>query len=208
MSKQTIPSPEQALPGRETPVQITGVHAVNGHSMLPPHDAGLEHIVLGMGCFWGAERLFWNLPGVVVTSVGYAAGSTPNPSYEEVCTGLTGHAEVVDVVYDPAKISLDQLLKSFWEEHDPTQGMRQGNDIGSQYRSIILTTNNDQYDAAIASKTKFNQALKASGMAEITTEIVPLQTYYFAEEYHQQYLHKNPAGYCGLKGTGVTCAIG
>ncbi|MGJ8524428.1 Peptide methionine sulfoxide reductase MsrA [Halomonadaceae bacterium LMG 33818] len=208
MSKQTIPSPEQALPGRETPVQITGVHAVNGHSMLPPHDAGLEHIVLGMGCFWGAERLFWNLPGVVVTSVGYAAGSTPNPSYEEVCTGLTGHAEVVDVVYDPAKISLDQLLKSFWEEHDPTQGMRQGNDIGSQYRSIILTTNNDQYEAAIASKTKFNQALKASGMAEITTEIVPLQTYYFAEEYHQQYLHKNPAGYCGLKGTGVTCAIG
>jgi len=208
MPKQTIPSPEQALPGRETPIQISGVHAVNGHSMLPPHDAGLEHIVLGMGCFWGAERLFWNLPGVIVTSVGYAAGSTPNPSYEEVCTGQTGHAEVVNVVYDPARISLDQLLKSFWEEHDPTQGMRQGNDIGSQYRSIILTTNEDQYEAAIASKTTFNQALKASGMAEITTEIEPLQTYYFAEEYHQQYLHKNPAGYCGLKGTGVTCAIG
>ncbi|MGJ8517476.1 peptide-methionine (S)-S-oxide reductase MsrA [Carnimonas bestiolae] len=203
----SLPDPDQALAGRSEPTRISGVHMVNGHSMLPPWVTGAEQIVLGLGCFWGAERLFWQLPGVLVTAAGYAGGITPNPSYEEVCSGQTGHAEVVRVVFDPQQLSLDTLLKHFWEAHDPTQGMRQGNDIGSQYRSAIYYTSEAQRQAALTSRAQYSTALSEAGKGEVTTEIAPLARFYYAEEYHQQYLAKNPAGYCGLKGTGVACAI-
>lgn len=207
-SKQRLVSAEQALPGRETPLKITGEHYVNGRSMFPPFPEGHEEVVVGLGCFWGAERLFWELPGVYVTAAGYAGGFTPNPTYEETCSGLTGHAEVVRVVYDPRVIGLPELLRVFWEAHDPTQGMQQGNDIGSQYRSVIYTTSDDQLALAEHSREQFQQALDAAGKGQVTTEIAPLKTFYVAEEYHQQYLAKNPGGYCGLKGTGVSCPIG
>ncbi len=200
--------PTHALPGRDTPVQISGVHAVSGRSMLPPFPEGHEQIVLGLGCFWGAERLFWQLPGVYVTAVGYAGGVTPNPTYEETCTGRTGHSEVVRVVFDPREVDLETLLKVFWEAHDPTQGMRQGNDIGSQYRSAIYTTSDAQLAAARRSRDVYQYSLAQAGRGQITTEIASLEVFYPAEEYHQQYLHKNPGGYCGLKGTGVSCPIG
>ncbi|NLC21977.1 MAG: peptide-methionine (S)-S-oxide reductase MsrA [Halomonadaceae bacterium] len=200
--------PAQALPGRATAVTISGVHAVNGQPMLPPWPPGYEQIVFGLGCFWGAERLFWQLPGVFVTAAGYAGGITPNPSYEETCSGRTGHAEVVSVVFDPAQVELETLLSVFWEAHDPTQGMRQGNDIGSQYRSAIYTTSDTQLAAARRSREVYQYSLAQAGRGRITTEIVPLETFYLAEEYHQQYLHKNPGGYCGLQGTGVTCPLG
>ncbi|MCE8027230.1 peptide-methionine (S)-S-oxide reductase MsrA [Billgrantia desiderata] len=200
--------PTHALPGRDTPVQISGVHAVSGRSMLPPFPEGHEQIVLGLGCFWGAERLFWQLPGVYVTAVGYAGGVTPNPTYEETCTGRTGHTEVVRVVFDPREVDLETLLKVFWEAHDPTQGMRQGNDIGSQYRSAIYTTSDAQLAAARRSRDVYQYSLAQAGRGQITTEIASLEVFYPAEEYHQQYLHKNPGGYCGLKGTGVSCPIG
>ncbi|MEQ5802144.1 peptide-methionine (S)-S-oxide reductase MsrA [Halomonas sp. H10-9-1] len=200
--------PTRALPGRATPLAIGGVHVVNGRTLLPPFPAGMEEIVLGLGCFWGAERLFWQLPGVHVTAVGYAGGITPNPTYEESCTGLTGHAEVVRVVYDPAEIDLETLLRTFWEAHDPTQGDRQGNDVGPHYRSIILTTSDAQHAAAEHSRDAYQRALSRAGGGPITTEIAPLEAFYYAEEYHQQYLHKNPGGYCGLRGTGVACPLG
>ncbi|MBA2777396.1 peptide-methionine (S)-S-oxide reductase MsrA [Billgrantia kenyensis] len=200
--------PADALPGRDTPMHVTGVHAVNGRSMLPPFPEGHEQIVVGLGCFWGAERLFWQLPGVYVTAVGYAGGSTPNPTYEETCSGRTGHAEVVRVVYDPREVDIETLLRVFWEAHDPTQGMRQGNDIGSQYRSTIYTTSEAQLSAARRSRDVYQYSLAQAGRGRITTEIEPLEAFYLAEEYHQQYLHKNPGGYCGLKGTGVSCPIG
>lgn len=203
----SLPTAETALPGRETPIQISGEHLLNGASMLPPFPAGTEQIVLGLGCFWGAERLFWELEGVTVTAVGYAGGITPNPTYEETCTGKTGHAEVVLVVYDPARISLESLLGTFWEAHDPTQGMRQGNDLGTQYRSAIYTTSESQRAIAEQSRDEYQSALRSQGLGAITTEIHPLETFYYAEEYHQQYLAKNPNGYCGLKGTGVTCPL-
>jgi peptide-methionine (S)-S-oxide reductase len=200
--------PADALPGRDTPMHITAVHAVNGRSMLPPFPEGHEQIVVGLGCFWGAERLFWQLPGVYVTAVGYAGGSTPNPTYDETCSGRTGHAEVVRVVYDPREVDVETLLRVFWEAHDPTQGMRQGNDIGSQYRSTIYTTSEAQLSAARRSRDVYQYSLAQAGRGRITTEIEPLEVFYLAEEYHQQYLHKNPGGYCGLKGTGVSCPIG
>ncbi|TFH86130.1 peptide-methionine (S)-S-oxide reductase MsrA [Billgrantia azerbaijanica] len=202
-----IIDPSRALPGRDAPLAISGVHAVTGRAMLPPFPDGHEVIVLGLGCFWGAERLFWELPGVYVTAVGYAGGVTPNPTYEETCTGLTGHAEVVRVVFDPAELDLTTLLRVFWEAHDPTQGMRQGNDVGSQYRSAIYTTSEVQRTEAERSRDAYQQALERVGGGRITTEIAPLEAFYPAEEYHQQYLHKNPLGYCGLKGTGVSCPI-
>ncbi|XKE47422.1 peptide-methionine (S)-S-oxide reductase MsrA [Halomonas organivorans] len=201
-------SSPNAPEGRDTPMAISGVHAVNGCPMTPPWPDGLEEIVLGLGCFWGAERLFWQLPGVHVTAVGYAGGVTPNPSYRETCTGRTGHAEVVRVVFDPAVIDLETLLRHFWEAHDPTQGDRQGNDVGPQYRSIILTTSTAQREAATRSRDAYGEALARAGRGAITTEIAPLETFYYAEEYHQQYLAKNPGGYCGLRGTGVSCPIG
>ncbi|KFF49208.1 hypothetical protein GY26_09970 [Gammaproteobacteria bacterium MFB021] len=203
----TLPDASQALPGRDTPLAISGVHRVNGASMLPPFPAGSQEIVLGLGCFWGAERLFWELDGVLVTAVGYAGGVTPNPTYDETCTGMTGHAEVVRVVFDPQRLSLEQLLTVFWEAHDPTQGMRQGNDLGTQYRSAIYTLDAGQREIAEASRDDYAEALAARGLGPITTEIAPLETFYYAEEYHQQYLAKNPNGYCGLKGTGVSCPI-
>lgn len=208
-SKERLVSPERALPGRETPLEISGIHHVTGHSMTPPFPEDHEEIVLGLGCFWGAERLFWELPGVHVTAVGYAGGYTPNPTYQETCSGQTGHAEVVRVVFNPRIIGLPELLRVFWEAHDPTQGMRQGNDIGTQYRSVIYTTHDEQKVLAEQSLQQFQKALKAAGRdTTITTEIAPLDNFYVAEEYHQQYLAKNPGGYCGLKGTGVSCPIG
>lgn len=206
--KQRLVSAEQALPGRDTPLEISGIHHVTGRSMLPPFPESHEEIVLGLGCFWGAERLFWELPGVHVTAVGYAGGFTPNPTYEETCTGMTGHAEVVRVVFDPQVIGLPELLQVFWEAHDPTQGMRQGNDLGSQYRSAIYTTTETQQALAERSRDHYQRALDVAGKGRITTEIAALQAFYVAEEYHQQYLAKNPGGYCGLKGTGVSCPIG
>ncbi|MFQ3787424.1 peptide-methionine (S)-S-oxide reductase MsrA [Halomonas sp. A29] len=200
--------PAEALPGRETPLQVSGIHAVNGRSMLPPFPQGHEQIVFGLGCFWGAERLFWQLPGVHVTAVGYAGGVTPNPTYEETCSGRTGHAEVVQVVFDPREVDIETLLKVFWEAHDPTQGMRQGNDIGSQYRSAIYTYSDTQLSAARRSRDTYQYSLAQAGQGRITTEIAPLEAFFLAEEYHQQYLHKNPGGYCGLRGTGVSCPIG
>jgi peptide-methionine (S)-S-oxide reductase len=204
-----IPTAADALPGRATPLPTAKTHFVNGRLLKGPYPDGLETAVFGLGCFWGAERKFWELgDGVYVTAVGYAGGSTPNPTYEEACSGRTGHTEAVLVVFDPKKISYDGLLKTFWESHDPTQGMRQGNDIGTQYRSAIYTTSDAQMKAALASKAAYGKALAAKGYDAITTEIAPAGEFYFAEDYHQQYLAKNPGGYCGLGGTGVSCPIG
>ncbi|AJY50722.1 MULTISPECIES: peptide-methionine (S)-S-oxide reductase MsrA [Halomonadaceae] len=208
MSLFSSSSTSRVLPGRDTPIETSDVHSISGHSLRPPFPEGHEEIVLGMGCFWGVERLFWQLPGVYVTAAGYAGGETPNPTYDETCTGRTGHTEVVRVVYDPKQVDLESLLQVFWEQHDPTQGNRQGNDIGSQYRSAIFTTNEAQQAAAEQSASAFQQALDKAGKGQITTEIKPLEAFYYAEAYHQQYLDKNPNGYCGLKGTGVTCPIG
>jgi peptide-methionine (S)-S-oxide reductase len=204
----TLPNAIEALPGRADPIPTATRHFVNGHPLQPPYPAGLEQAVFGLGCFWGAERKFWELgDGVYVTAVGYAGGHTQNPTYEEVCSGRTGHTEAVLVVFDPAKISYEKLLKMFWENHNPTQGMRQGNDVGTQYRSAIYTSNDAQREAAAASKTAYQKALSTKGLGTITTEIAPAGAFYFAEDYHQQYLAKNPAGYCGLGGTGVSCPI-
>ncbi len=199
-----MPAQDQALPGRSTPLPISGKHFVNGSNLKQPAQGGLEEAVFGLGCFWGAERKFWQIPGVVTTAVGYAGGYTPNATYEEVCTGRTGHTEVVRVVYDPDKVSYETLLKAFWESHDPTQGMRQGNDVGTQYRSAIYYTTDAQKQAAEASKRRFQEALSQAHRATITTEIREAPEFYYAEEYHQQYLAKNPNGYCGLGGCGVT----
>jgi peptide-methionine (S)-S-oxide reductase len=204
-----MPAPGKALPGRPRPLPTASQHFVNGHPLKGPYPSGLATALFGMGCFWGAERKFWELgDGVYVTAVGYAAGQTPNPTYEEVCTGRTGHNEVVLVVYDPKKISYERLLKTFWENHDPTQGMRQGNDVGTQYRSGIYVYTPEQRNAAEASKAAFEKALRAKGYGVITTEILNAPEFYFAEDYHQQYLAKNPMGYCGLGGVGVACPIG
>lgn len=204
----TLPAAADALPGRNTQMPVAAQHYVNGAALKGPYPAEAETIYFGLGCFWGAERLFWQLPGVSVTAVGYQGGSTPNPTYEEVCSGMTGHTEAVKVVYDPGTISLETLLKTFWEEHDPTQGMRQGNDVGTQYRSAIYTTTPEQAEAVAASKAAYQSALTARGLGAITTEISPAGEFYYAETYHQQYLAKNPNGYCGLAGTGVSCPIG
>ena len=206
--KSTMPSEATALPGRRTPLEVPETHFVNGRRIIPPFPAGLREAVFGMGCFWGAERLFWQLPGVYSTAVGYAGGFTPNPTYEEVCTGDTGHAEVVRVIYDPAKVTYQDLLKVFWESHDPTQGMRQGNDTGTQYRSAIYASSPEQREAAEQSKRIYQARLTAAGRGAITTEIRDAPQFFYAEDYHQQYLAKNPFGYCGLGGTGVSCQIG
>lgn len=203
-----MPTPAQALPGRSRPLPTATHHFVNKRPLKGPYPEGLESAMFGLGCFWGAERKFWQTPGVWVTAVGYINGITPNPTYEETCTGLTGHAEAVLVVFDPAQVSYEQLLKLFWESHDPTQGMRQGNDVGTTYRSGIYTTSPEQKAAAEASRAVYDAALKAKGYPPITTEIVEAPTFFFAEDYHQQYLAKNPNGYCGLGGTGVSCPIG
>ena len=203
--KAAMPAPELALPGRATPIAIMDRHFVLGTPLLPPFPAGSELALFGLGCFWGAERKFWSLPGVLSTSVGYAAGFTPNPTYQEVCTGMTGHNEVVRVVFDPAKIAFEALLKVFFEVHNPTQGMRQGNDVGTQYRSGIYVSNAAQQAAAVATGERFGAALRAAGFGAVTTEILPAPEFYYAEDYHQQYLAKNPGGYCGLGGTGVSC---
>jgi peptide-methionine (S)-S-oxide reductase len=210
MRKTTaLPNAAEALPGRAQPMPTATSHFVNGRPLQPPHPAGLEQAVFGLGCFWGAERKFWQLrDGIYTTAVGYAGGYTPNPTYEEVCSGRTGHTEAVLVVFDPKTVSYDQLLKTFWESHNPTQGMRQGNDVGTQYRSAIYTFGDAQRQAADASKVAYQKALAAKGLRAITTEIAPTREFYFAEDYHQQYLAKNPAGYCGLGGTGVACPIG
>ena len=210
MRKTTaLPSAAEALPGRATPIPTATSHFVNGRQLQPPYPAGLEQAVFGLGCFWGAERKFWQLgDGIYITAVGYAGGYTAHPTYEEVCSGRTGHTEAVLVVFDPKQISYDQLLKTFWESHNPTQGMRQGNDVGTQYRSAIYTVSDMQRKAAQASKASYQKALEAKGLGAITTEIAPAAEFYFAEDYHQQYLAKNPAGYCGLGGTGVSCPIG
>jgi peptide-methionine (S)-S-oxide reductase len=210
MRKTTaLPSAEEALPGRATPMPTATTHCVNGRKLQPPYPAGLEQAVFGLGCFWGAERMFWQLgDGIYTTAAGYAGGHTANPTYEEVCSGRTGHTEVVLVVFDPQKISYEQLLKTFWENHNPTQGMRQGNDVGTQYRSAIYTFGDVQRKAADASRSMYQKALAAKGLRAITTEIAASGEFYFAEDYHQQYLAKNPAGYCGLRGTGVSCPIG
>jgi len=206
--KTVLPTPEEALPGRSTPLAVPDAHLVLGSPLGPPFPEGLEQAVVGMGCFWGAERAFWELDGVFTTAVGYAGGMTPNPTYDEVCSGRTGHAEVVLVVFDPRRLSYDAVLARFWERHDPTQGMRQGNDVGTQYRSLILTTSPEQARAAAVSRDRYQAALDAAGHGSITTEIAPLGAFYYAEDYHQQYLAANPGGYCGLGGTGVSCPVG
>jgi peptide-methionine (S)-S-oxide reductase len=203
-----LPTADTALPGRDAALPTDEIHYVNGRPLKGPHPEGFQTAVFGMGCFWGVERIFWKLPGVWVTSAGYAGGVTPNPTYEEVCSGRTGHAEVVQVVFNPREISYGELLKAFWENHDPTQGMRQGNDVGTQYRSAVYYLNDEQKAQAEASRDAYQQALTAAGRGRITTEIAPAGSYYFAEGYHQGYLAKNPAGYCGIGGTGVTCPIG
>jgi peptide-methionine (S)-S-oxide reductase len=204
-----MPRPEDALPGRDTAMPVPETHFVNGHPIHPPFPEGLETAVFGMGCFWGAERIFWQIPGVYTTAVGYAGGFTPNPTYEEVCSGRTGHAEAVLVVFDPKIVSYDELLKAFWEGHDPTQGMRQGNDVGTQYRSAIYATTDAQLAAAEAARTMFQEALEKAGHhGQISTEIREAPAFYYAEDYHQQYLAKNPNGYCGLGDTGVSCPVG
>ena len=206
--KRDMPTPDQALPGRAMQMPVGNRHFVNGHILKPPFPAGLEMAIFGMGCFWGAERLFWETPGVYTTAVGYAGGYTPNPTYEEVCSGMTGHTEVVLVVFDPKQVSYDALLKIFWESHDPTQGMRQGNDVGTQYRSAIYTTTPEQLKAAQESRDMYGKALSDDGFRDaISTEIAEAPPFYYAEDYHQQYLGKNPDGYCGLAGTGVSCPI-
>jgi peptide-methionine (S)-S-oxide reductase len=207
--KLRLPAPEQALPGRSEKMLVPKTHFVNGAPLEPPFPEGTELALFGMGCFWGAERIFWPAPGVVTTSVGYAGGHTPNPTYQEVCSGRTGHTEVVRVVFDPAKTSYEELLRLFWEGHDPTQGMRQGNDVGTQYRSAIYTHGDEQRRQAEASVRAYQEALNGAGRGEITTEVREAPDYYYAEDYHQQYLAKNPGGYCGLGGTGVACpAVG
>ncbi|MBP2313309.1 peptide-methionine (S)-S-oxide reductase MsrA [Azospirillum soli] len=202
-----LPRPEEALPGRAEAVPVPPRHHVNGNPMTPPYPNGLEVADFGLGCFWGAERKFWQTPGVWVTAVGYQGGHTPNPTYEEVCSGRTGHTEVVRVVYDPRKVRFEDLLRVFWEAHDPTQGMRQGNDVGTQYRSAIYTHTDAQRAAAEASRASYQERLGDAGYGPVTTEVREAPPFYFAEGYHQQYLSKNPNGYCGLGGTGVTCAI-
>ncbi len=203
VNKNEMPTPQQALPGRETPMTVPEEHFVNGHPLLGPFPGNVEFAIFGLGCFWGAERRFWQRDGVYSTAVGYAGGFTPNPTYEEVCSGLTGHSEVVLVVYEPEKVSYEELLAMFWELHNPTQGMRQGNDIGTQYRSVIYATKPEQLEAAKASAKVFQAELTKAGLGEITTEIDEAPTLFFAEAYHQQYLAKNPQGYCGIGGTGV-----
>ena len=203
-----LPTPEEALPGRQSELPTAEVHFVNGRPLKGPYPEGLETAVFAMGCFWGVERKFWQVPGVWVTAVGYVAGITPNPTYEEVCTGRTGHTEAVLVVYDPRVVTYEDLLKVFWEGHDPTQGMRQGNDIGTQYRSGVYVSGDAQAQAAAASKAVYQKALSEKGYGPITTEIAEAGPFYFAEDYHQQYLAKNPDGYCGVGGTGVSCPIG
>jgi peptide-methionine (S)-S-oxide reductase len=198
----------RALPGRDEPIATPPPHLVLGTPVTPPFPEGAERAIFGLGCFWGAERIFWQAPGVITTAVGYAGGFTPNPTYEEVCSAQTGHAEVVLVVFDPRRTSYEALLKLFWEGHDPTQGMRQGNDVGTQYRSAIYWTTDAQRDQALAFRDAFQERLRAAGYGEITTEIAPAGPFYYAEEYHQQYLAKNPDGYCGLGGTGVSCPVG
>ncbi|RWE87393.1 peptide-methionine (S)-S-oxide reductase MsrA [Mesorhizobium sp.] len=205
--KLNLPKPAEALPGRAKPIPTAAKHFVSKRPLKGPYPEGLETAMFGLGCFWGAERLFWQVDGVWVTAVGYAGGVTPNPTYQETCTGLTGHAEVVLVVYDPKIVSYAQLLKLFWESHDPTQGMRQGNDVGTTYRSAIYTFGDAQHQAAISSHDAYEASLRGAGRGRITTEIAPAPEFYFAEEDHQQYLAKNPYGYCNLQGTGVTCAI-
>ncbi|MBM7117321.1 peptide-methionine (S)-S-oxide reductase MsrA [Archangium primigenium] len=206
--KEKLPTPEEALKGRSSRMPVPAKHHVNGAHLEAPFPEGLEQVEFGLGCFWGAERKFWQVPGVYSTSVGYAGGLTPNPTYEEVCSGRTGHTEVVRVVYDPQKVSFETLLKVFWENHDPTQGMRQGNDAGTQYRSAIYWTTEAQRRQAEASREAFQQRLSAAGFGPITTEVRQAPEYFYAEEYHQQYLAKNPNGYCGLGGTGVSCPVG
>jgi peptide-methionine (S)-S-oxide reductase len=206
--KTAMPDPETALPGRATPMPVPDRHFVLDTPLRGPFPADTEQAVFGAGCFWGVEKSFWLTPGVYTTAVGYAAGMTPNPTYEEVCSARTGHNEVVLVVYRPSEISYEDLLKRFWESHDPTQGMRQGNDVGTQYRSGIYTTSDEQRAAAEASRDRYQEALKAAGRGEISTEILPAPEFYYAEDYHQQYLAKNPRGYCGAGGTGVSCPIG
>ena len=206
--KSKMIDPDRALPGRDTAMPVPARHDVLGTPLQPPFPEGLEQLVVGMGCFWGAERLFWQLDGVYTTAVGYAGGYTPNPTYEEVCSGSTGHTEAVLVVFDPSKTSYEEMFKLFWEGHDPTQGMRQGNDVGTQYRSAVYASDDAQLAAAEASRDAFQTALSAAGRGEISTEIRPAGPFYYAEAYHQQYLAKNPAGYCGVGGTGVTCPIG
>ena len=206
--KSEIPSAADALSGRDTPIAVPERHTVLGTPLEPPFPEGVETVQVALGCFWGAERIFWRLPGVYTTAVGYAGGSTPNPTYREVCSGRTGHTEIVLVAYDPKQVSFEQILKTFWEGHDPTQGMRQGNDMGTQYRSAIYTTTDDQLAAALASRDTYNEALAANHRGSITTEIHEAGDFYYAEDYHQQYLDKNPGGYCGIGGTGVACPIG
>ena len=203
-----IPSPEEALPGRPEAIETASHHFVNGAPLRGPYPVGSERALFGLGCFWGAERIFWQLDGVHVTAVGYAAGATPNPTYREVCTGMTGHNEVVLVVFDPAVVTYARLLKAFFEAHDPTHGMRQGNDIGTQYRSGIYTYSGEQAEAAKAAWQAYDRELRGAGFGTATTEIVPAGPFYFAEDYHQQYLAKNPMGYCGLGGTGIACPVG
>ena len=201
--KSTMPAREESLPGRTIALKVSPNHFVNGHRIVPPFPAGLREAVFGLGCFWGAERLFWELPGVYATAVGYAGGFTPNPTYEEVCSGQTGHTEVVKVIYDPEKIDYEDLLKTFWESHDPTQGMRQGNDVGTQYRSAIYVSGPEQRAAAEASRRTYGASLSAAGRGSVTTEILDVPEFFYAEDYHQQYLAKNPNGYCGIGGCGV-----
>ncbi len=210
MARKSLDMPKQgeALPGRQAAMPVTDRHFINGHKLKPPFPAGLETAIFGLGCFWGAEKAFWNLPGVYTTAVGYAGGQTPNPTYEEVCSGRTGHTEAVLVAFDPKKIPYEQLLKTFWEGHNPTQGMRQGNDVGTQYRSAIYWTSPAQQKLAEASREAYGKNLAKAGLGAITTEIREAPEFYYAEDYHQQYLGKNPAGYCGLGGTGVSCPIG
>ena len=207
-TKTRMPAKDDALPGRQEKMPVPAAHFVNGARLQPPFPDGLDQAIFGLGCFWGAERKFWQLPGVYTTAVGYAAGYTPNPTYREVCTGMTGHNEVVLVVFDPKKVSYETLLKTFWESHDPTQGMRQGNDVGTQYRSAILWHGDGQHKSAEASRDAYQAQLRSAGYERITTEIMPAGEFYYAEDYHQQYLHKNPNGYCGLGGTGVSCPVG
>lgn len=208
MKKLTLPSRSEALPGRETPMPVPEHHFVNGAPLRGPFPERLRQAVFGLGCFWGAERVFWQTHGVFVTSVGYAGGITPNPTYQEVCSGDTGHTEVVCVVFDPEQVTYSRLLQVFWENHNPTQGMRQGNDVGTQYRSAIFTLDDAQQAEARRSLAAYQAELDKAGLGRITTEVLPLETYYYAEEYHQQYLAKNPGGYCGLGGTGISCPVG
>jgi peptide-methionine (S)-S-oxide reductase len=205
--KLNLPKPEEALPGRDRPIPTASTHFVSGRPLKGPYPEGMERAMFGLGCFWGAERMFWQMDGVWVTAAGYAGGVTPNPTYQETCTGLTGHTEVVLVVFDPKVVSYAELLKAFWENHDPTQGMRQGNDVGTTYRSAIYTFGDEQYRAAVASRDAYEASLRGAGRGKITTEIAPAPEFYFAEEDHQQYLAKNPYGYCNLRGTGVACAM-